>query len=80
MKKIKNVYIRAKDTEGKWGSFTLEDLVAKNQGEQIKAWFLSKVCNAIGMDPNEAVGEQHAQEMVNFLEDIGVPIYAMKED
>ncbi len=80
MTDLESIYVRAMNTEGKWGSYNLQEILDGGFGGQIASWFFQKVGEVVGYQEGAMVTEEHAKAMVNLLERLGSTIYRIKEE
>ncbi len=66
---LKDIYIRA--YTDKWESVSLQDLIDRGYGNEIRKWFMSKLAR---LDEQEIITEDIAVLMVSYLESAGIPI------
>lgn len=76
---LKSVYIRARPDDV-WGSFSLQELQDKGQGYLVHGWFSQRIMeDIIGIKEGELYMEAHLENMVKFLDSVGIEIAKMKE-
>ncbi|MFA5174727.1 MAG: hypothetical protein WC438_06095 [Candidatus Pacearchaeota archaeon] len=66
-KDFKNIYIRAIDKEGNWGSFNFRELIDMGCQGQIVSWFLQRT---IGLKEAEVITEKHILNIIKVLDDL----------
>lgn len=80
MKELERIYIRARDVDGKWGSFSLQELLDMGVGgREIGKWFHRKVYDLVGLAEGETLTKKHTLRMVGVLEHLGYTIVRIKE-
>ncbi len=72
--------IRAKDKDGKWGSFTLKELLDAGQMEEIILWFGDKMIGATGYKQPGVTDEAAAVNVCRIVEVIYGPLVKIKKD
>lgn len=73
--KLSDIYIRAKGMDGKWGSYSLQELYATGGADQIAHWFKSKINELLGIQEGDLMREDHVERMVEMLEKCGTKIH-----
>lgn len=76
---LKRVFIRAR-IKGKWESVSLQELMDRNEGQEILNWFLEKMRYEIDYKEGEIFEEKHAENIVNFLDAIGLTVIKIKPE
>lgn len=67
MSNLSKIYIRAK-VDGKWGSYSLQEILDTGNAGQIISWFLER---AVGVREADLVTESAVHRMVNTIRATG---------
>ncbi len=71
------IYIRAKDTDNNWGSFSLQELLEMGQigQQQVASWLVDKLIAGIyQFKEKQQVDEQMVVDCLAKLDALGVPV------
>ncbi len=82
-KSLNLIYIRARDKDGHWGSFSLETLIRSGQQNEVYFWFLDKLNDLVGIGDERSIGKMKRKQvvtMLNILDRCGVQITQLKAD
>ena len=80
MSELSSIYIRARNKEGKWGSYSLQEILDKGFGREIVCWFKGKIYELVDLREGATITKEHVEAMVDLLESCGTVIYRLKED
>ena len=72
--------IRAQDENGKWGSFTVRELLDKKLDREIIRWFAAQMLSAAEANPDGTLTEDAAVNLCRIREIIVGPLVKMKDD
>lgn len=61
---LKKIYLRARDKEGKWGSFSIKELIEGGQAYIPFVWAMEKLCN---YQEGAIISEENVQKLVDLL-------------
>ena len=78
MGELDRIFLRA-HVDGKWGSYSLGELMRGGKGALIGKWFIERVLGAVGCKEGELLADEHILNMIKFLENNGIMIYRLKE-
>lgn len=78
MSELKHIYIRARNKDGKWGSYSLQEILDGGFGAEIVRWFNGKVYGLIALEEGAIVTEDNVHSMVAILDSLGVVVYKAK--
>ena len=73
------IYIRAKNKHGKWGSYSLRELLADGVGGQIGQWYAEQCLRAVGVTEGAVITQEMVTMMMACLETIGIPLVRLRE-
>jgi hypothetical protein len=72
--------IRAQDAEGKWGSFSLRELLDLGLDKEIIKWFGARMADAAGIPPDGKLTDDAAANICRIIECIQGPLVKIKPD
>lgn len=75
---LTKIAIRAKDKEGNWGSFTLQELLDQDLADEVYEWFIGKLEELLDVKEGEPLQSHSLQNMIAMLETLGFTIVKMK--
>ena len=70
-KELKQIFIRATNSEGKWGSYSLQELLDMGRGKQIVDWYLSKT---VGLDEAELITPEIVKNILTSMSLNGITV------
>lgn len=76
---LAHTYIRAKDKDGNWGSFSFAELLSEPSGQlQIIEWFGTQMLQAAGVEQGGKVSEDAAVNICRIVEIVHGPLVKVK--
>ena len=73
------IYIRAQNKAGKWGSYSLRELLDDGVGGQIGVWYGEQWMRLVGLEEMSVVTPESVHLMIACLDKCGVTIVRLKE-
>lgn len=84
MGELESIFIRARNAEGNWGSYSLQELVDMSRGDEIQKWFQDKLNRLCDMEDctsmkGAIITEENVLTMIEVLKKLGVTIVKLRE-
>lgn len=74
---LDKIYIRARNNEGKWGSYSLQELHEMGRPIEVWTWFCDRV---FGFKEGVAITLRDIDMMVNVMKILGINIVELKDE